>query len=50
MAKREALCEKEVISDGNSKKPASLLNIQHFVAKCIADQIRRNLQELRSLL
>ena len=46
--------EKEVISDGagpsNSEKPASLLNIEHFVAKHIADQIRRNAQELRKSL
>ena len=51
MAKREALCEKIVISDSagpsNFMKPDSLLNIERFVAKHTADQIRRNAQELR---
>ena len=50
----KALCEKEVISDdagpSSSKKPASLLNIECFIAKRIADQIRSNAQELRRSL
>ena len=41
MAKRKAQCEKEVITDGNSKKPASLLNIKHFVTKRIAVQMQK---------